>query len=131
MSYRCMSVLVLAFAAALPSFADSILEFQTTVFGDGQPIVGTVQVSTSGSNTRLEIISVSSGEAGGMIYHGDKKEMIILDHAQGNYMVIDQQQIDAMASQVGSAMSQMQEALAAMPPEQRARAEQMMRQLCP
>lgn len=131
MSYRYISVLVLALGAAMPSFADSILEFQTTEFGGGQPIVGTVQVSTSGSDTRLEIISVSSGEAGGMIYRGDKKEMIILDHAQGNYMMIDQQQINAMASQVSEAMSQMQEALAAMPPEQRALAEQMMQQRFP
>ena len=118
-------------ATAMPSLADSILEFQTTEFGGGQPIVGTVQVSTSGSDTRIEIISVSSGEAGGMIYRGEKKEMIILDHAQGVYMTIDQQQINAMAAQVGAAMSQMQEALAAMPPEQRALAEQMMQQQFP
>jgi hypothetical protein len=39
--------------------------------------------------------------------------------------------MDAMASQVGDAMSQMQEALAAMPPEQRAMAEQMMQQRFP
>lgn len=131
MSYRYASVLVLSLAVATVVRADSILEFQTTEFGGGEPIVGTVQISTSGSDTRLEIISVSSAEAGGMIYHGDKKQMIILDHAQGNYMVIDQQQMDAMASQVGQAMSQMQEALASMPPEQRALAEQMMRQRFP
>jgi hypothetical protein len=118
-------------AAAMPSFADSVLEFQTTEFGGGQPIVGTVQISTSGSNTRIEIISVSSAEAGGMIYHGDKKEMIILDHAQGNYMIMSQEQMDAMAAQISDAMSQMQEALAAMPPEQRAMAEQMMQQRFP
>jgi hypothetical protein len=131
MSYRCISVLVISLAAAKPSFADSILEFQTTEFGGGQPIVGTVQISTSGSNTRIEIISVSSAEAGGMIHHGDRKEMIILDHAQGTYMIISQQQMDAMAAQVDDAMSQMQETLAAMPPEQRALAEQMMQNRFP
>jgi hypothetical protein len=117
--------------AAAPSFADSILEFQTTEFSQGQAIVGTVQISSSGKDTRLEIISVSSGEAGGMIFHGEQNEMIILDHAQGNYMVIDQARMNAMASQVSQAMSQMQEALAAMPPEQRALAEQMMQQRFP
>ncbi len=131
MSYRCISLFIMSLATAMPSYADSILEFQTTEFGGGQPIVGTVQISTSGSNTRIEIISVSSAEAGGMIYHGDKKEMIILDHAQGNYMIISQRQMDAMAAQIGDAMSQMQEALAAMPPEQRAMAEQMMQQRFP
>jgi hypothetical protein len=105
---------------AAPSFADSILEFQSTEFSQGEPVVGTVQISTSGNDTRLEIISVSSAEAGGMIFHGERNEMIIL-----------QNRMDAMASQVGDAMSQMQEALAAMPPEQRAMAEQMMQQRFP
>jgi hypothetical protein len=122
---------LLGLAAAAPSFADSVLEFQSTEFSQGQPIVGTMQISTSGNDTRLEIISVSSAEAGGMIYHGGQNEMIILDHAQGNYMVIDQARMNAMASQVSQAMTQMQEALAAMPPEQRAMAEQMMQQRFP
>jgi hypothetical protein len=46
-------------------------------------------------------------------------------------MIIDQARMNAMASQVSDAMSQMQEALAAMPPEQRAMAEQMMQQRFP
>ena len=131
MPYRCISACLLGLMVATPSFADSILEFQSTEFSQGQPIVGTVQISTSGNDTRLEIISVSSAEAGGMIFHGERDEMIILDHAQGNYMVIDQARMNAMASQVSQAMSQMQEALAAMPPEQRALAEQMMQQRFP
>ena len=57
--------------------------------------------------------------------------MIILDHAQGSYMIIDQARMNAMASQVSQAMTQMQEALAAMPPEQRALAEQMMQRQFP
>ena len=131
MSYRCTSVFLLSLVAAAPTFADSILELQTTEFSQGQPIVGTVQISSAGSDTRLEIISVSSGEAGGMIFHGARNEMIILDHAQGTYMVIDQARMNAMASQVSQAMSQMQEALAAMPAEQRTLAEQMMQQQLP
>ncbi len=131
MFHRCISVCLLGFVAAAPSFADSILEFQSTEFGQGQPIVGTVQISTSGDNTRLEINSVSSAETGGMIFHGARDEMIILDHAQGSYMIIDQARMNAMASQVSQAMTQMQEALAAMPPEQRALAEQMMQRQFP
>ena len=115
MPNRCTSVCLLSLAVAAPSFADSVLEFQSAEFDQGQPVVGTVQISTSGNDTRLEIISVSSAEAGGMIFLGERDEMIILDHAQGNYMVIDQDRMNAMASQVGQAMSQMQEALAAMP----------------
>jgi hypothetical protein len=131
MSYRGIAVSLLGCVAAAPSLADSVLDFQTTEFDQGQPIVGTVQISSAGKDARLEIISVTSGEAGGMIFHGAQNEMIILDHAQGSYMIIDQARMNSMASQVGQAMSQMQEALAAMPPEQRALAEQMMQQRFP
>lgn len=93
MSNRRTSVALSGLLAATASWAGSVLEFQTTEFGGGEPIVGTVQISTSGNATRLEIISVSSLEAGGMIYRVDSKEMIILDHAQGQYMVIDRQQL--------------------------------------
>lgn len=130
-SYRRLSICLFSCVLAAPSYADAILEFQTTEFDQGQPIVGTVQISSSGKDARLEIISVTSGEAGGMIFHGEQNEMIILDHAQGNYMVIDQARMNAMATQVSDAMTQMQEALAAMPPEQRAMAQQMMQQRFP
>lgn len=100
MSHRSVSACLLFLVAAAPSFADSVLEFQTTEFTGRQPIVGTVQISTSGNDTRLEIISVSSAEAGGLIFHGEQNELIILDHAQGNYMVIDQERMHAMAAQV-------------------------------
>lgn len=131
MPCRYTSACLLSLVAATPSFADSILEFQSTEFSQGQPIVGTVQISTSGSDARLEIISVSSAEAGGMIFHGDRKEMIFLDHAGGKYIVVDQDRMNAMASQVSRAMSQMKESVAAMSPEQRALAEQMMQQQLP
>ena len=96
---RHVSVCLLALLGASPAFADSVLEFQTTEFSEGQPVIGTVQIATSGEDTRLEIISVSSGEAGGMIFHGGRNELIILDHAHGSYVVIDQDRMNAMASQ--------------------------------
>ena len=128
MPYRCLSACLLALLAAAPAFADSILELQSTEFSHGQPIVGTVQISTSGNDARIEIISVSSAEAGGMIFHGDRNEMIILDHAEGNYMVIDQDRMNAMAAQVDEAVAEMQEALDEMSPEGRALADQMTQQ---
>lgn len=102
---RYIATFLMGSMLAATAHADSILEFQTTEFGGGKPIVGTVQVATSGSNTRLEIISVTSDEAGGMIYHGDKQEMIILDHANGNYIVINQRQIDELTTNVGAAVT--------------------------
>lgn len=104
MPNRRRSVCLLCLFMAAPSFADSVLRLQTTEFGQGEPIVGTVQISTSGANTRLEIISVTSAEAGGMIFNGDNNEMIILDHLQGHFMVIGRDRMDAMAAQVSESI---------------------------
>ena len=131
MYYRFASACLLSFAWVAPTFAGSVLVFETKEFGHPEPIFGTVQMSTEGVNTRLEIISVSSAEAGGLIFHGDRNEMIILDHSQGTYIVINQEQMNAMAGQVSQAMAQMQEALAAMPAEQRALTERMMQRQFP
>ena len=106
MSNRRRSVCLLSLVIAVPSLADSVLRLQTTEFNQGEPIVGTVQISTAGANTRLEIISVSSAEAGGMIFNGENNEMIILDHLQAQFMVIDQERMDAMAAQVSEDMTQ-------------------------
>ncbi len=132
MFQRFVSGCLLSIVLISQTFAGSVLVFATKEFGHPEPIVGTVQMSTEGLDIRLEIVSVSSAEAGGLIFHGDRNEMIILDHLQGNYLVIDQNQMNAMAGQVSLAMAQMQEALAEMPPEERALAEQMMqRQISP
>jgi hypothetical protein len=132
MFQRFISGCLLSIVLISPTFAGSVLVFATKEFGHPEPIVGTVQMSSEGLDIRLEIISVSSAEAGGLIFHGDRNEMLILDHLQSNYLVIDQNQMNAMAGQVSLAMAQMQEALAEMPAEQRAQAEQMMqRQISP
>jgi len=131
MNYRTIAACLLSFLIAAPAYPGTVFEFATKEFGGAEPIIGTVQMSTSGANTRLEIISVTSAEAGGLIYRGDNNEMIMLDHFQGSYIKIDQAQMNAIAGKVSTAMSQMQEALADMPPEQRAMAEQMMQRQIP
>ncbi len=131
MTYRTIAACLLSFVIAAPAYPGTVFEFATKEFGGAEQIIGTVQMSTSGANTRLEIISVTSAEAGGLIYRGDHNEMIMLDHFQGSYIKIDQAQMNAIAGKVSTAMSQMQEALADMPPEQRALAEQMMQRQIP
>jgi hypothetical protein len=115
---------VLSLALVTPVFAGTVFEFETSEFDGPEPILGTVQMSTAGSNTRLEIISVSSNEAGGLIFHGDSKELIILDHLQGTYIVIDQNLMNATTGQADPEIPETQEDPAQMSPEERATAEQ-------
>lgn len=123
------------FAAILPvlamlspaAHAGAVLELLTTEYTEDPPIIGTVQISTEGRESRIEITSVTSNESGGMIYRSGKKEMIAMDHAAREYYVIDQATMDRMAEQVRLAMEQTEAALESMTPEDRALAEQMMK----
>ena len=106
--------------------AGAVVEWMTTEYSDGTPVVGTIEVSTEGKSSRLEITSVTSNESGGMIYRSDRKEMIAIDHEAKEYYVIDEPTLALMADRVRESTRQVEQALAAMTPEERAVAEQML-----
>jgi hypothetical protein len=107
------------------------MELVTTEYREEPPVVGTVEISTQDGVSRMEVTSVSSEESGGMIFREKSKEFIAIDHEGKEYYVIDEAAMERIGNQLTSAMQQMQDALADMPPEQRAMAEQMMKQHLP
>ena len=111
---------------ASAAFAGSILEIATTEYALDPPVLGSVQITTQGKSSHLEINSISSNESGGMIYNEARQEIIAIDHDRQEYYVITQEQMNLMAGQVEQAMQQMEAALAEMPPEQREFAKKMM-----
>jgi len=60
-----------------------------------------------------------------MIFLGD--EFLYVDHREKSYIVMDEAMLDEVSAQISDAMKQMEAELAAMPPEQRAMVEQMMK----
>lgn len=120
-------------ALCIPSLAiaGSLLELATTDYREDPPRAGTIEISTQDGSSRMEMDSAGGEDAGGMIFLGGSGEMIALDHEEQEYFVLDRETLEQMAAQVGGAMQQMQEALKDMPPEQRAMAEQMMKQRMP
>ena len=125
MKLRSTLALLSSIAISPAAYAGAVLVLQTTEYSELEPVVGTVEISTQGRESRIEITSVSSNESGGMIYRSNKKEMIALDHTAQEYYVFDQPTMDRMAAQVRAAMEQTEAALEAMSPEERALAEQM------
>jgi hypothetical protein len=126
--------LVLACAAMgspLPLLAGSVLEVVTTEYREEPPVIGTMEISTQDGMSRMEVTSVSSEESGGMIFREQGREFIAIDHEEKEYYVIDEAAMERIGTQMNSAMQQMQQALEEMPPEQRAMAEQMMKQHLP
>lgn len=55
-------------------------------------------------------------------------EFIYLDHGEKNYMVLDEAMFEDIGAQISEAMKEMEAQLAALPPEQRAMVEQMMKE---
>ncbi len=60
-----------------------------------------------------------------MIFLGDK--FLYLDHRDQSYIVMDEAMLDEVSGKISDAMKEMEAQLAAMPPEQRAMVEQMMK----
>lgn len=117
------------FAAVLfagNAFAGAVIEVRTTEYHTEPPIVGAVKMTTRDSSSRLEVMSVTSSEAGALIFNGESSEMMAIDYENRQFVRMNQQQINAIAAQVEAAMKEMEAAIAAMPPEQQAFARQMM-----
>ena len=131
MSLTRNTLLVCALALPLPALAGSVLVLEMKEYYEDPPVVSTIEISTEGNATRMEVATPGRGEAGGMIYRGDSGDMLALDHAEESYYVLDEESMQRMGAQLSGAMKQMQEALEAMPPEQRAMAEKMMKQHMP
>lgn len=113
------------------AMAGAVLKTETREYYVDPPAIGTTSMFADGKLLRVEINSVSSSEDGLIIYRGDSNEMLIADSERLEYFVIDEQTMNQMAGQISGAMKQMEEMLKSMPPEQRAMAEQMMKQKMP
>ena len=66
---------------------------------------------------------VRTSSQGDMIYHGAKREMVIVNHGAKSVMVVD----EATIKRLGQMMAQMEQMMKNMPESQRAQVEQMMR----
>ena len=113
------------------AIAGAILKTETKEYHVDPPAIGTTTMYADGDLLRIEINSVSSAEDGLVIFRGDRNEMLVADSERLEYYVIDQQSMNQMAGQMSKAMKEMDEMMKSMPPDQRAMAEQMMKQQMP
>lgn len=113
------------------AFAGSVMQLEMKEYYEDPPVVSTIEISTEGRSSRMEVTSAGRGGAGGMIYRGESAEMVAIDHDSREYYVLDQASMERMAERLGGAMQEMQKALESMPPEQRAMAERMMKEHMP
>jgi hypothetical protein len=81
-------------------------------------------------NDRLRVnINNTDGNRSSILFltDGGRERMVMLDTARNEYREMDRQSIEQVSEQLQGAMAQMQSQLQNLPPEQRARIEQMMK----
>ena len=121
-----IALLVLPFVAdATPATAPApnpgvLFEIETVVAG-AAPM--RVDAAVEGTNARMRM----PGQNSDAIYRGDRREMIIVNPGAKSYMVMDDATVKQLGAQMNQAMAQMEQMMANMPPEQRARMEEMMK----
>ena len=104
--------------------ADGVVIAQKVTSGSGMAM--THQIEIDPHRMRME----TTGGAGGgqvFIFDGTRQVMIMVNDTNKTYSEISKADLDALSGQMSAAMSQMQEAMKNMPPEQRARMEAMMK----
>lgn len=126
-----LAVLGLLAVVSVPVAAGVVYEIEVTDHEQSPPTSETIQAAVEGGHLKMGMASGRQGRRGEMIFRGDRREMVVVDHEDRSYHVMDEETLGQIADQVNSAMTQMQEALKNVPEDQRAMVEQMMKQRMP
>ena len=118
-------------ALVSPLAAGVVYEIEVKDHKQSPPKSESIQAAVEGRNLKMGIASRGDGAQGEMIFRGDRREMVVVDHEDESYFQIDEKTMQQIAGQVNSAMSQMQEMLKNVPEDRRAMIEQMMKQKMP
>lgn len=116
---------VLGLLAGPVPAADGVLISQKISSNSGT--TSTHQVQIEPHRMRMEMAGGARGGTQVFVFDGTREVMLMIDDAHKTYSEITKADLDAVGAQMSSAMSQMQEAMKNMPPEQRAQVEAMMR----
>lgn len=128
---RQILALFLSLVVISPLSAGVVFEIETQDHDYSPAQLERTSVQAQGVLLKMESAQGQRGNADTVIYRGDRREMVVVDHTRQSYMVIDRQFVDTMVGQLGQAASQMPGMLDNVPPEQRAMFEQMAKQRLP
>jgi hypothetical protein len=93
--------------------------------------VGQIKGKVKDNNLRMDFYENGTELEGSMVFRGDKNEIIMINHDDKTYMVMDEAAMNSLAAQLEQAMSQMEAAMKDMPPDQQEKMKEMMKQKMP
>ncbi len=112
---------------AISSSAGVLYEVESS-YGETATKAG---IAVEGLKMKMDIASGKKDWNGHMIFDGDSHEMMVVNHDDKTYFVIDEEQMKKLAATVNQAMASVEQALAGMPESQRATMEKMMKSRMP
>jgi hypothetical protein len=117
--------------AVAPAFAGVVYQVETRDLSSSPAQTSDGTISAQGMLLKMQIQSADSDFNGEMIFRGDRREMVIVNHDEKTVVTIDEATMLAMADQISQAMAAMEQALAAVPASQRKKMEEMMKSRMP
>ena len=116
--------LVLVFLSpAAPALAGVVYEIEVTDHAKTE----THEMSAQGKRLLMGLPTDAQGVGSEVVYNGDERHLMILDHEKKSYLVFDQ----AMIDQISGITQQMKQMLESVPESQRGAIEEMMKQKMP
>lgn len=86
------------------------------------------KIALYGNRVRIDHNEPGKSSRGSVIYRGDKKQMIVVNHQGNSFQIVTKDTLNQMDQQMNAMMKQMESKLAQLPPAQRQMVEQMMKQ---
>ena len=118
------TIVIFALLLTSPKAVAGVVMDMITTDGSGRQ-VGASKIYAQSEMVRIDNVGGSSSEQMSIIFRGE--EMLMLNHKDKTYTVMDEAMLEEMSSQMSTAMQQMEQQLAQMPPAQRAMVEKMMK----
>ncbi len=124
-------LLLSALLVHAPLYAGVVYEIEVKDHEQSPPKTESIEAAVEGRHLKMGIASQGRGAQGEMIFRGDRREMVVVDHENRTYHLMDEAAIGQLAGQLSQASRMMQEALKNVPEDKRAMLEQMMKQNMP
>ena len=89
-----MSVLLLS----TPALAGVVYQIEVTDHQHSPPSSETIETAVEGHFLKVQTMNGGDGGNGEMIFNGDNREMVFVDHDKKTYSVIDEQTMKELAA---------------------------------
>ena len=121
------TIVLCAVLMATPAFAGVVYEVETKDYSSSPERVSAGEMAVEGTSLKMMMNEGRGDSPNEMIFRGDRREMIIIDHDKRSYFVMDEATLKELAAKLNEVSAMMEQAMANVPESQRAMVEKMMK----